>query len=274
MPDAIKSLTDSKTIVVKKSPRIVLKITLIFLTGLLILRFMPGCTSRPPLINCRQLVVVVTPHWEASCGTLYCFTRNDADSSTWQSVRKPAPVILGRSGLGWGRGLHSSLQMDGPRKSEGDGRSPAGIFKLGDAFGFPPAGELPELKIPYRPVTDILECIDDVDSRHYGKLIEHKEEIGVDWQYSEIIIHSPRAYYLGVVIEYNTEKPIKGAGSCIFLHCWTAPDDSTSGCTTLDRPEMENLVTWLDATAHPELVQLPLPVYRQFRDQWQLPRIK
>jgi len=273
MPDVIKKFTDSKTTPEKKSPGIILKITQIFMTGLLILLFISGCTSRPPLINCRQLVIVVTPHWEASHGTLYCFARNDADSA-WQLVKKPIPIILGRSGMGWGRGLHSSLWIDGPHKTEGDGRSPAGIFKLGDAFGFPPAGELPELKIPYRPVSDILECIDDVNSSHYGKLIEREAEISVDWQSSEIIIHSPRAYYLSVVIEHNTEKPIKGGGSCIFLHCWTAPDDSTSGCTTLDRMEMENLVKWLDATAHPEIVQLPLPVFRQIRDQWRLPRIE
>ncbi|MFH1212905.1 MAG: L,D-transpeptidase family protein [Candidatus Neomarinimicrobiota bacterium] len=266
-------MTDSKTIATKKPAEIVLKITLIFLTGLFILNTMPNCASRSPLNNCRQLVVVVTPHWEASQGILYRFTRNEVYDD-WQPVTNPVPVILGRSGMGWGRGFRSCLPPNNPRKTEGDGRSPAGIFKLGDAFGFPPAGELPGLKILYRPVNEFLECIDDVNSRYYTQLIERKIVNNVDWVTSEVISQSPNAYYLGVVVEYNTVKPVKGAGSCIFLHCWTAPDDSTAGCTTLDRPEMEKLVRWLDAAAQPKLVQLPLLVYRRLRDKWQLPPIK
>jgi len=240
--------------------------------GLLIPVIMIHCISRPPLIDSRQLIVVVTPHWEASHGSLYRFERTESDG-VWQPVADSTPVILGRNGMGWGRGLHSAGRRSGPHKQEGDGRSPAGIFKLGDAFGFPSPAELTDLKVPYRPVDEFLECIDDADSRYYTQLLERNEVSGVDWHSSEVIHESPRAYYLGVVVGYNTAQTARGKGSCIFLHCWTAPEDSTAGCTTFDRPEMEKLVRWLDATARPVMVQLPLPVYRRLMDRWQLPVI-
>jgi len=229
-----------------------------------------NCAHRLPLNNSRQLIVVTTPHWEASHGTLYRFERDKSDG-VWRPVAGSIPVILGRNGMGWGRGLHSSGWRSSPQKREGDGRSPAGVFGLGEAFGFPSPDTLTGLKIPYRPVNEYLECIDDVNSRYYAELIERNAVNGVDWQSSEVIIESPRAYYLGIVVEYNTNRTVKGQGSCIFLHCWTAPEDSTAGCTTFDRPEMEKVVRWLDATANPVIVQLPLPVYRRLMNRWQLP---
>lgn len=242
----------------------------LILFGLLIPVSMISCARRPPIIDCRQLIVVVTPHWEASHGSLYRFERDDSDG-VWQPVADSIPVILGRNGMGWGRGLHSSGWRRGPHKREGDGRSPAGVFKLGEAFGFPSPDEFTGLKIPYRSIDEYLECIDDADSRYYAQLIERNEVNGVDWHSSEVINESPRAYYLGIVVEYNTTRTVKGQGSCIFLHCWTAPEDSTAGCTTFDRPEMEKVVRWLDASAQPVIVQLPLPVYRRLMNRWQLP---
>ncbi len=231
-----------------------------------------NCAQRLPLNDSRQLVVVVTPHWEASHGRLYRFERDKSDG-VWRPVAGSIPVILGRNGMGWGCGLHSFTWSSGPHKQEGDGRSPAGIFNLGEAFGFPSPVELPDLKVPYRSVNEFLECIDDADSRYYARMVERNAVIEVDWQSSEVIIESPRAYYLGIVIEYNTARTVKEKGSCIFLHCWTAPEDSTAGCTTFDRPEMEKVVRWLDAAAHPVIVQLPLPVYRRLMKRWQLPAL-
>lgn len=273
MPTTKNDLVITREISRKVSPPMIAKKLRVSLIGLTILLLMQGCKVPQSLLDCRQLVVVVTPDWKASRGSLYCFMRSDADE-TWQSVRKPVPILLGRNGMGWGRGLHSSFCLNGPRKSEGDGRSPAGIFKLGEAFGFPSADKFSDLKIPYRPVTDILECIDDVNSSYYNKLIERKTGVEVDWRSSEKIIESPTAYYLSIIVEHNTENPVRGAGSCIFLHCHTLARDSTMGCTALDRPEMEDLVRWLDTTSRPVIVQLPLPVYRRFREKWQLPRIE
>ena len=45
------------------------------------------------------------------------------------------PAVVGRNGLAWGRGVRTDLPAGEPQKREGDGRAPAGIFKLGPAFG-------------------------------------------------------------------------------------------------------------------------------------------
>ena len=218
----------------------------------------------------KQLIVVVTPSWEASKGSLYRFERMES-AGDWKMTGQPAPVILGRNGLGGGRGLHQNPKNSNPIKREGDDKSPAGVFCLGEAFGFPTIEEMGNLKISYRPVTDYLECVDDVASQYYNQLLEKDKVESVDWESSERIHRSPNAYHYGVMVEHNTVDTQKGAGSCIILHCVSANGDSTAGCTTVDRAEMETLVYWLDTDADPLLVQLPLPVYRQLQQDWKLP---
>jgi len=223
-----------------------------------------------PITGSKQLIVVVTPSWKASKGSLYRFEREETVSD-WKMTGQPVPVILGRNGLGWGRGLHQIPGDSNPTKREGDGKSPAGLFRLGEAFGFPTLEEMGDLNIPYRPVTDYLECVDDVESQYYTKLVEKDKVELADWESSERIYRSPNAYHYGVMVEHNTADTQKGAGSCIILHCVSVTGDSTAGCTTIDRAEMEKLVYWLDADADPLLLQLPLPVYKRLQQDWKLP---
>ena len=220
----------------------------------------------------RQLIAVITPSWTASKGIMQRHERSSANTD-WVAVDSEVPVILGRNGLGWGRGLHRIPEDSNPIKREGDGKSPAGAFRLGEAFGFPTIEEMGELKILYRPVTDYLECVDDVASQYYNQLMENNTIDNVDWESSERIHRSPNAYHYSVVVEHNTTDTRKGAGSCIFLHCVSLTGDSTAGCTTMDRSEMEKVIKWLDADADPLLVQLSLPVYRRLQQDWKLPNL-
>ena len=73
-----------------------------------------------------QLLLCIAADWDSPAGELQCFTRN-ADGG-WQPASAPLPVMLGRKGLAWGRGLHPL--MAGTAKQEGDGRAPAGVFVL------------------------------------------------------------------------------------------------------------------------------------------------
>jgi D-alanyl-D-alanine dipeptidase len=228
--------------------------------------------STPVPSESRQMILVLTSDRVASRGFLYCFERENPMQS-WKLVAEAYPMIFGRSGLGWGRGLHPLDSTRIPLKVEGDGCSPAGVFRLGEAFGFPDEQQLPGLKLPYRQVDEFLECIDDLHSAYYTCLLSSTTTDSADWNSSEHIINSPTAYFLGVVIEHNTENPLPGAGSCIFLHVWTAPDDSTAGCTTLAKAAMENIVHWLDAAKHPVVVQLWEVLYQELRVLWQLPSL-
>jgi len=269
--------------ILKPGPNSKLLMTLaIFCVGIIISVVitieLSGCFIRPttpdfplPLPpSCQQLVVVVTPTWESCKGTLYRFDYS-ARFAGWYQNGQSCPIILGRHGMGWGRGLHQISSDTEPIKTEGDGRSPAGVFQLGSAFGFPPANNMRHLRLPYIRITNQLECVDDPESRYYTRLLERNQVDSIDWQSAENLSQASRAYYLGVVIEHNTVMTQKNAGSCVFLHCWTAPDDATPGCTTLERKDMEILVNWLNAAAEPVLVQLPLSVYRTYQKAWKLP---
>jgi L,D-peptidoglycan transpeptidase YkuD (ErfK/YbiS/YcfS/YnhG family) len=100
-----------------------------------------GCAHRPigdaqaaRWQHARQVVLVTTADWNADHGTLRSFSR--ADDGDWHMVGAPFPVVIGRTGAAWGIGLHDvPPDSDGPVKQEGDGRSPAGVFTIGEAFG-------------------------------------------------------------------------------------------------------------------------------------------
>ncbi len=69
-----------------------------------------------------------------------------------------------------------------------------------------------------------------------------------------------------VVVGYNGPKPQPGGGSCIFMHIWRAPGSATMGCTAMAEKDLDEVILWLKSEAHPMLVQLPMPVYRE---RWQ-----
>jgi D-alanyl-D-alanine dipeptidase len=80
-------------------------------------------------------------------------------------------------------------------------------------------------------------------------------------------------YEQGVVVEHNTNPAIKGSGSCIFLHNWARPFETTAGCTVMDPANMKFLINWLDHTKTPVLIQLTKPLYAEFKTLWGLPQI-
>ena len=108
-------------------------------TALLLLA---GCAHRPAgeqqatrWQHARQLVLVTTADWNSNRGTLRSYRRTAGNE--WQAVYAAFPVVIGRAGSAWGIGLHDIPQSsNGPIKQEGDGRSPAGVFAVGEAFGY------------------------------------------------------------------------------------------------------------------------------------------
>jgi D-alanyl-D-alanine dipeptidase len=191
--------------------------------------------------------------------------------SEWQMVDRPTRIVIGRTGLAWGRGLHSEVPEGIPLKREGDGKSPAGVFRLGTGIGFAPRESMGQLKIPYTQVTPDLECVDDAKSENYNRMLRRGDVDTVDWNSSEQMIDYPTAYELGVFVEHNTDPVDNGRGSCIFLHVWSGPEGRTAGCTAMEKTDMESILYWLDAEKTPVLVQLTLSLYEKFRTPWALP---
>jgi zinc D-Ala-D-Ala dipeptidase len=220
-----------------------------------------------PLARSRQLVVVTTRDWDSVPGTLRRFERKNSKAK-WQPVGAAVPVVVGRNGLGWGVGL-GARAGDGPDKKEGDGKAPAGVFKLGPAFGFD-ASSSSWLKMPYAPLTPSVECVDDVKSGQYNQIVDRNGVQAIDWRSSERM-RSVGGYRWGVVVGHNASPPVAGRGSCIFLHIWAGPEKGTAGCTAMGQPDLEELLRWLDAKKNPLLVQLPEAEYARLQAAWGLP---
>ena len=84
---------------------------------------------------------------------------------------------------------------------EGDGRSPAGVFALGTAFGYA-SHALPGLKMPYLSLSPSIECVDDIASRHYNRIVD-RSVVAPDWNSSEHMRNTGKSYRWGIVIDHN-----------------------------------------------------------------------
>jgi D-alanyl-D-alanine dipeptidase len=228
----------------------------------------PSAAPPAALTRAQQLVVVITPGWNATTGTLRRFTR-DNPAGAWQSVAATIPVVIGRTGLAWADASLASA-MDQPTKHEGDGRSPAGAFPLDTAFGFAPRADLPWIRLPYAALQPGSECVDDETSAYYNTVVDRATVPRIDWKSAEHMRQIGQ-YRLGVIVGYNAAPPSPGRGSCIFLHIWGGPSSTTAGCTALDAGELEALMRWLDAARRPAFVQLPAAEYERLRSAWRLP---
>lgn len=219
-----------------------------------------------------QLLLIVAPDWGSSVGCLQAYER-EAALDTWQVHGLPIPVALGRSGLAWGRGLHALPEGEKRGKREGDACSPAGIFSITALFGYaaPDSPLALGAKLPYLSATDNLKAIDDPASVHYNCIVDQSTVIQPDWTSCEDMLRHDQRYEVGAVIAHNTEPPVPGGGSCIFLHVWAAPDRPTAGCSAMALADMREIAAWLDAAAAPVLVQLPQAEYDRWREVWALP---
>jgi L,D-peptidoglycan transpeptidase YkuD (ErfK/YbiS/YcfS/YnhG family) len=224
-----------------------------------------------PWHDARQLVLVTTAGWNANHGTLRTFAR---DGDGWREVRAAVPVTIGKSGAGWGLGLNAP-QHGGPLKREGDGRSPAGIFRIGEAFGYAAHAAT---ALPYRALSATDYCMDVSGTAQYNRIVD-ANVVGADAvkgssepMRRDLHANGDQRYRLGFVIEHNAQAAPQG-GSCIFAHLWKSPSDATTGCTAMTPAVMESLLAWLKPQQHPVFVLLPQAEYERLRADWQLPAL-
>jgi L,D-peptidoglycan transpeptidase YkuD (ErfK/YbiS/YcfS/YnhG family) len=178
---------------------------------------------------------------------------------------------VGRTGLAWGDGLHPDPGIEGPRKREGDGKAPAGVYRLSSAFGYAPAAEAGWIRMPYVQSDASIECVDDSRSRHYNRLVDRDTVAAPYWTSHEEMRRADELYRLGVWVDHNTDPAVPGGGSCIFLHIWRSPGVPTVGCTAMDAGDLAALLRWLDPRARPVLVQAPRAEYGRLRSALSLP---
>ena len=224
-----------------------------------------------PWQDARQMIVVTTADWNADHGTLRSYER---DGDGWREVRAATPVTVGKAGAAWGLGLNAA-PGDGPRKREGDNRSPAGVFRIGTAFGYAASANT---ALPYRALSASDWCMDVSGTAQYNRIVD-ADVVGAaavkgssEPMRRDLHANGDQRYRQGFVIEHNVDAVAQG-GSCIFAHLWASPTTSTAGCTAMAPATMQSLLAWLRPQARPVFVLLPQAQYRRLQDAWHLPRI-
>jgi D-alanyl-D-alanine dipeptidase len=229
----------------------------------LLLVLLPLSALAQGLDDSEQLIVVTSQNWDDIQGTAQRYERH---GQGFEKFEAPFAVVLGKNGMGWGKGIIDIEPGSGPVKQEGDGKAPAGVFALGTAFGYEASAQT---RLPYLALSASIECVDDSQSTRYNQLVDGSL-IASDWSSSERMRRSDDLYRQGIFIQHNTPATAT-AGSCIFFHIWRGPSAPTRGCTAMDPADIARLLDWLDPKKTPLLVQLPEAQYEQLRQRWKLP---
>jgi len=214
--------------------------------------------------------MVITKNWQADHGLLYSYEKING---TWLQKTANKAVTVGKNGLAWGLGLHSKQQ--GQYKKEGDGKAPAGIFTLGNAFGY-----LKSINtaLPYQQMSADDYCIDVNGSPYYNQIVDQRKvgksavRRSSEPMRRDIHVNGDIRYKKGIVVQHNLQN-LSEQGSCIFMHVWKATGVATSGCTAMPESTITKLFTWLDTNKNPLYVALPFSQYQILKQAWGLPNI-
>ncbi|HEX2861116.1 MAG TPA: L,D-transpeptidase family protein [Lacunisphaera sp.] len=216
-----------------------------------------------------QLIVSIAPEWSSWQGRLQRYERGP--TGAWQRVGGSVPVLYGKNGLAWGRGVRAAGES-GLRKHEGDGRSPAGVFAIGTIYSNDahlPAGA----DFPFHQVTANDAWPDDPRNPFYNRHVAIDPAQAPAWFASQRMRMGDPAYRWRVEIRHNADPIEPGAGSATFFHIRRGETRRTSACTTMAEPDLEAMVVWLRAAAKPHYVLLPRAEYERLAPVWGLPAL-
>jgi D-alanyl-D-alanine dipeptidase len=225
----------------------------------LILSLFTACQAQPLRVEIEeniltipsdssQLLMVTTENWSTKNGKLQRYERED---SIWKRVGNSIDIVLGRNGLGWGVGLHSIPKDAKYIKKEGDGKSPAGLFTLGNGFGYNNFN----IDFPYSRYKRTDHCVDDSSSKFYNTIID-STKVKKDYKSFEHMRLKNDLYKYGITVNHN-ENQVANAGSCIFVHIRSKSGKGTAGCTAMKEIEIVTILKWLKENKKPLLLQLP-----------------
>ena len=210
-----------------------------------------------------QLIIVTSDSWNKIEGKMNVY---EYKNNKWQPVFMNIPIVTGRSGMAWGKGLHDSGFNKGKLKKEGDGNAPAGIYTLSGLFGYDDIrSKMNSLKVDQNTF-----CVDDSKSPNYNRIV-NTDTLRKDWDSAETMLMKSDVYKFGIFVDYNVKPVIPGSGSCIFMHIWSGKNSPTAGCTAMKEEDILKLIGFLDKTKNPILVQAPIVEYEQLKKYYKLP---
>ena len=115
-------------------------------------------------------------------------------------------------------------------KREGDGATPAGTYPLVSVFYRPDRLLPPASRLPVRPLAQNDGWVDDPNDANYNRLVSLPYPASAEqlWREDEL-------YDALVIIGYNINPVVPGAGSAIFLHIATPDFAPTAGCIAVSK---------------------------------------
>ena len=125
-------------------------------------------------------------------------------------------------------------------KHEGDGGTPRGILRPLALLYRADRGPRPVSALPTNAIRADSGWCDDPDDRCYNRPVR--------LPYAgrhERLWRDDRLYDLLVVLDHNTEYPVPGRGSAIFLHVAAPGLAATEGCIAVDPPALRALLAYL-----------------------------
>jgi L,D-peptidoglycan transpeptidase YkuD (ErfK/YbiS/YcfS/YnhG family) len=126
---------------------------------------------------------------------------------------------------------------------EGLGRTPIGVFTLTQAFGNE-ADNGTRLQYFRAGPDDWWD--ENPHSADYNQHVKSRSSPGGD---SENLYDAGGAYAHAVVINYNTDPVVKGAGSGFFLH--VGDGVPTAGCVAIPATDLAYVMRWLNPSLDP-----------------------
>jgi L,D-peptidoglycan transpeptidase YkuD (ErfK/YbiS/YcfS/YnhG family) len=186
--------------------------------------------EKPDTID--QLLVVFNDDISSSSAIL---TALEKTGEGWKVKFEPMTARIGYNGF-----AHPE------DKYEGDGRTPTGLYRLGQLFCY--KKEI-DTQMPFILTTKEDKWIDDPESEDYNKYIRGDTKAE---SYENLLLNS-NVYKYCMVIEYNMHPVIKGKGSAIFFHLSTEPSGPTAGCVAIKESDMKLILEWLHPEKNPSI---------------------
>lgn len=160
-----------------------------------------------------------------------------AELRTWRLASDGRYVQVFSPILAW-------VGVNGVRPThEGLGRTPVGVFTMTRAFGSQANNGT---RLPYVHVGPDDWWDEDPASPHYNQLVVSRVSPGGA---SENLDDAGIAYDHAVVINYNVNPIVKGAGSGFFLH--VSFGAATEGCVAIPENRLDQIMRWLNPSLHP-----------------------
>jgi len=189
--------------------------------------------SNEQLDSINQLLVVFNYDRKESSSVLVALEKTE---KSWKIKFQPMKAAIGRNGF-----------ASPDDKYEGDGRTPTGLYRLGQLFCY---DKEVNTQMPFIQTTALDKWIDDPESIDYNKHIRGNTNAG---SYENLLLDN-NAYKYCTVIEYNTSPTIKGKGSAIFFHLGDDPPGPTAGCVAIKEADMELILAWLNPKHKPSII--------------------